>query len=60
MFFLPIPTLMYLWEIYFQDRSVHFAADKYMLTDPGNILIAHRHINVEIGTEAHNSFSENT
>jgi hypothetical protein len=23
-----------------------------MWTDPGNILIAHRHINVEIGTEA--------
>jgi hypothetical protein len=36
-----------------QDRYVYFAAAKYsMWTDPGNIYIAHRHMIVEIGTEA--------
>jgi hypothetical protein len=33
------------------DRSGYFDT-KNMLTDPGNIYIAHRHMNVEIGTEA--------
>jgi hypothetical protein len=34
--------------IYFQDRSAYSAAGN-MWTDPGNIEIAHRHMNVEIG-----------
>ncbi len=38
-------------SIYSHHRSAYFAAGN-MWTDPGNILIAHRHINVEIGTEA--------
>ncbi len=37
--------------IYSHDRSANSAAGK-MWIDPGNIEIAHRHMNVEIGTEA--------
>ncbi len=54
MFCFPIPTLiLYIREIYicFQDRSLYFATAKYV-TDPGNIKIARRHMNVEIGAEA--------
>ncbi len=42
-----------MWEIcvYFQDWSAHSAAGKYV-TDLGNIKVPHRHMNVEIGTEA--------
>jgi hypothetical protein len=37
--------------IYSHDRSAYSAAGN-MWTDPGNILIAHRHMNGEIWTEA--------
>jgi hypothetical protein len=37
--------------ICFHNRSAYYAAGN-MWTDPGNIEIAHRHMNVEIGTEA--------
>ena len=45
----------YIYErfIYFQDWSAYSAAGKYVVwTDPGNIQIAHRHMNMELGTEA--------
>jgi hypothetical protein len=38
--------------IYFHDRSAYSAAGKCVWTNPGNISIAHRHVNLEIGTEA--------
>jgi hypothetical protein len=38
--------------IYFQDRSIYSAAGKYMWTNQGNIYISHRHMNVEIVSEA--------
>ncbi len=49
----PISTFICLWAIYiyFHDQSAYSAAGK-MWTDPGNIQIAHRHMNVDIGTEA--------
>jgi hypothetical protein len=38
---------------YFQDWSAYFAAAKYYRqTDPGNIYIAHRYMNVGIRNEA--------
>jgi hypothetical protein len=37
--------------IYFKDQSAYSTAGN-MWTDPGNISIAPRHMNVEIGTEA--------
>ncbi len=52
MFCIPVPTLIYLWEFtYSHDRSAYSAAGN-MWTDPGNIKIARRHMNVEIGIEA--------
>ncbi len=51
-FCLPVPTLVYICEsfIYFQDRSA-CSAQGNMWTDPGNILIAHRHVNVKIAAQ---------
>jgi hypothetical protein len=46
----PIFTLMCPWAIYIFPGSVHLFS--YRQTDGGNILIAHRLMNVEIGTEA--------
>jgi hypothetical protein len=37
--------------IYFQDRSAFFAEQGNKWIDRGNIWIAHKHMNVEIGTE---------
>jgi hypothetical protein len=37
--------------IYSRDRLAYSAVGN-MWTDPGNISIAHRHMNVEIGTDA--------
>jgi hypothetical protein len=46
----PISTFMCLWAIYIFPGSAYSAAG--MWTDPGNISIDHRHMNVEIWTEA--------
>ncbi len=47
MFCLPVPTLKYLWEMY-----ICIYLYMYILDRSGNIEIAHRYMNVEIGTEA--------
>ncbi len=54
MFCLPVPTLVYLWEIYVYIFRIGLPIllQGNMWTDPGNIKIAHRHMNVEVGTEA--------
>ncbi len=50
MFCLPVPTLIYLWEIYIFPGSVCLFCWRELCVP---ILgIAHRHMNVEIGTEA--------
>ncbi len=48
----PISTFMCLWAIYIFPRSVGLFCCRKYWTDPGNKQIAHRHMNVEIGTEA--------
>ncbi len=48
-----ISTIMYLWAIYIFLRLIClFSYIKYVDQSWGDIKIAHRHINVEIGTEA--------
>ncbi len=39
-------------DLYSHNRSAYLAAGKYWWTDCGNIKIAHRYMNVEIGDEA--------
>ncbi len=50
----PISTVMCLWAIYLFPGLVHiqYFLQQNRQTDPVNILIAHRHLNVEIRTEA--------
>jgi hypothetical protein len=38
-------------DLYIPRISLHILLQENMWTDPGNIQIAHRHMNVEIGTE---------
>jgi hypothetical protein len=54
MFCLAVPTLIYLWEIYIFPGSVclFFCREICGPILHGNIQIAHRHMNVEIGTDA--------
>jgi hypothetical protein len=42
---------LYIYFIYSHDGSAYSAAGN-MWTDPGNTKIGHRHMNVEIGSEA--------
>jgi hypothetical protein len=51
MFCLPVPTI-YLWEIYIFPGLVCLFCWKIWDRSWGNIYIAHRHMNVEIRTEA--------
>ena len=43
---------MSLSDLYIPTIDLPFLLQVNMWTDPGNIYIAHRHMNVEIGTEA--------
>ncbi len=45
--------------IYSHDRSTYFAAAKYWPNDPGNIEIAYRYMNVELGTRPRSFMSGN-
>ncbi len=48
----PNSTFMCLWAIYIFPLSMCLFPCRKYVDRPGNIKIAHRHINVEIGTEA--------
>ncbi len=53
MFCLPVPTLIYLWDIYIFPGSVClFCCRGICGPIQGMYINAHRHMNVEIGTEA--------
>ncbi len=54
MSFLPIPTLIYISmrDLYISMISLSILLQPNMWTDPRNIEIEHRHMNVGIGTEA--------
>ncbi len=47
----PFSTFMCLWAIYIVPGSVTYFLQQNRQTNRGNIYIAHRHMNVEIGTE---------
>ncbi len=49
---LPVPTLTYLLDLYISRIGLPIPMQGIVWTDPGNIYIAHRYMNVEIGTEA--------
>ncbi len=46
-------------DLYFPRIGPHIFLQQNRLTDPGNISIAHRHMNVEIGLRPRNYISEN-
>ncbi len=45
-------TLIYVRDLYISRIGLSILLQPIMWTDPGNIYISHRHMNVEIGTEA--------
>ncbi len=47
-------------DLYISMIGLSVLLQPNMCTDPENIKIAHRHMNVEIGTEARNSEKRNT
>jgi hypothetical protein len=54
MFCLPVPTYTHISvrDLYISRIGLPILLQENMWTDPGNIKIAHRYMNVEIGTEA--------
>jgi hypothetical protein len=54
MFCLQVPTFLYISvrDLYISRISLPVLLQGNMWTNPVNIQIAHRHMNVEIGTEA--------
>ncbi len=54
MFCLPVPTYTHISvrDLYISRNGLSILLQQNMWTDPGNIELAHRHMNVGIGTEA--------